>query len=46
MTGSGSRRLWLRRLRWLAALWLAGVGAMGLVTLAIKVVMRAVGLTL
>jgi hypothetical protein len=46
MSGSGSRRLWLRRLRWLAGLWLAGVGAMGLVALAIRGVMRAVGLTL
>ena len=38
-------RSWLRRLAWLAGLWLAGVIAMGVVALALKLVMRAVGLT-
>ena len=38
------RRVWLRRLGWLALYWLAGVAAVGAVTLALRVVMRSVGM--
>jgi hypothetical protein len=38
------RSLWLRRLAWLAALWLGGVAALGLVALALRVLMHAAGM--
>jgi hypothetical protein len=37
-------RPWRRRLGWLLLLWLLGVGALGLVTLLLKLVMRLAGL--
>ena len=38
------RTLWLRRLAWLVALWLAGVAALGVVALALRLFMRAAGM--
>jgi hypothetical protein len=37
-------RPWRKRLGWLLLLWLLGVGALGLVTLLLKLVMRLAGL--
>jgi hypothetical protein len=36
--------LWMRRLGWLAALWLAGVAALGIVAWLIRVLMHAAGM--
>lgn len=38
------RGLWLRRIGWLVVLWAAGVVALGLVALALRLVMHAAGL--
>ena len=38
------RRMWLRRVGWLVVLWTAGVAALGLVALALRLVMHAAGL--
>ena len=38
-------RRWPQRLAWLAALWIAGVVSMGLVTLLLRALMRAAGLS-
>jgi hypothetical protein len=35
---------WLRRLGWMAALWLAGVGMLALVALLLRLLMRAAGM--
>ena len=43
--GSG-RRKWLRRIGWLAAIWLASVTALYLLALVLRFLMRAVGLGL
>ena len=42
--GSPPQR-WLQRLAWLAALWIAGVVSMGLLTLLLRALMRAAGLS-
>lgn len=39
-----NRREWMRRLGWLAALWLGGVGTLALVAYAIRVLMQALGM--
>jgi hypothetical protein len=36
--------LWLRRLGWFAALWMAGVAALGAVAWVLRVVMHAAGM--
>jgi hypothetical protein len=36
--------LWLRRLGWLALLWLGGVAALGLVALLLRWLMHAAGM--
>ena len=36
--------LWMRRLGWLVALWLGGVGALGVVALVLRVLMHAAGM--
>lgn len=36
--------LWLRRLGWLAALWAAGVAALGAVALLLRLLMHAAGM--
>ena len=36
--------LWLRRLGWMLALWLGGVGALGVVAWLIRVLMHAAGM--
>jgi hypothetical protein len=36
--------LWLWRLGWMAALWLAGVAALGLVAWLLRVLMHAAGM--
>jgi hypothetical protein len=36
--------IWLRRLGWMAALWLAGVAALGLVAWLLRVLMHAAGM--
>lgn len=38
------RRLWLRRLAWMLALWLGGVAALGIVAWLLRVAMHAAGL--
>jgi hypothetical protein len=38
------RRKWLRRLGWLAAIWLASVVSLYLLSLVLRFVMNAVGL--
>jgi hypothetical protein len=38
------RGLWLRRAGWLVALWLAGVAALGVVALLLRIAMRAAGM--
>jgi hypothetical protein len=40
------RRKWLRRVGWLAAIWLASVAALYLLALVLRFVMKAVGLGL
>jgi hypothetical protein len=35
---------WLRRLGWMAALWLGGVGMLALVALLLRLLMRAAGM--
>ena len=42
---SAPPRHWVRRLAWLGALWIAGVAGMGLVTLLLRALMRAAGLS-
>ncbi|MFL6674364.1 MAG: DUF2474 family protein [Massilia sp.] len=37
-------RTWLRRLGWLAALWAAGVAALGIVAFALRLLMHAAGM--
>ncbi|MBQ5946137.1 DUF2474 domain-containing protein [Massilia sp. ST3] len=39
-----SPREWLRRLAWMAALWLGGVATLALVAYALRLVMRAAGM--
>ena len=36
---------WWRRVGWLLLLWLIGVGALGVVAIVLKVLMRLAGLT-
>jgi hypothetical protein len=38
------RGMWLRRIGWLVVLWAAGVAALGIVALALRLVMQAAGL--
>jgi len=38
------RTLWLRRIGWLAILWLGGVAALGLVALLLRLLMHAAGM--
>ena len=38
------RTLWLRRICWLAILWLGGVAALGLVALLLRLLMHAAGM--
>jgi hypothetical protein len=38
------RTLWLRRLVWMVLLWLAGVAALGLVALLLRLLMHAAGM--
>jgi hypothetical protein len=45
MRCSSPSRRWLQRLVWLAALWFVGVAGMGLVTLLLRALMRAAGLS-
>jgi len=42
---SGPYGPWWKRIAWLVFLWLLGVGALGLVAFALKLVMRFAGLT-
>jgi hypothetical protein len=42
--GRVSRREWMRRLAWLAALWLGGVFTLATVAYVIRVLMRALGM--
>lgn len=44
-TERAGRGRWLRRVGWLAAIWLASVGALALVALLFRWAMRAAGLT-
>jgi hypothetical protein len=37
-------RLWLGRLGWMAALWAAGVGVLGIVAVVLHFAMRAAGM--
>jgi hypothetical protein len=39
------RPSWLRRLGWLALIWAAGVLALGVVAVAIRIIMTSAGLT-
>lgn len=42
----GSRlRLWMRRVAWLAAFWVAGVAGLGVLAALLKLFMRAAGLS-
>jgi cytochrome bd-type quinol oxidase subunit 2 len=43
---SGPRRSWLRRVGWLVAIWASSVAALALVAGALRLAMRAAGLTL
>lgn len=38
-------RLWMRRVAWLAAFWVAGVVGLGVVATLLKLFMRAAGLS-
>lgn len=38
------RGMWLRRIGWLVVLWAAGVAALGIVALALRLAMRAAGM--
>ncbi|MCA1855281.1 DUF2474 domain-containing protein [Massilia oculi] len=38
------RREWMRRLGWLAALWLGGVSALAAVAYALRMLMHALGM--
>lgn len=38
-------RLWVRRVAWLLALWLAGVGCLAALAAILKLLMRAAGLS-
>jgi hypothetical protein len=38
-------RLWVRRIAWLVAIWALSVGAVALVALLLKAIMRLVGMT-
>ncbi|HEY1130375.1 MAG TPA: DUF2474 domain-containing protein [Roseateles sp.] len=40
-----TRHLWLRRVGWLTIIWLASVLALGVAALAMKLVMRQLGLS-
>ena len=39
-----SRREWLRRLAWMAALWAGGVAALAAVAYLLRVIMHALGM--
>ena len=39
-----ARRLWLRRLGWVALLWLGGVASLSLAAFLIRIVMHAAGM--
>lgn len=39
-----ARRVWLRRLGWMGALWLGGVVSLALVAFLIRVIMRLAGM--
>lgn len=41
----GSVRKWLRRLGWLAGIWLASVAVLGLAAWALRLLMKAAGMT-
>ena len=44
-TGSGGGKpSWLRRIGWMVLLWAAGVAAVGLVAIIIRILMNAAGL--
>ena len=38
-------RVWCKRVGWLIAIWILGVAALGVVALALKGIMRLVGLS-
>jgi hypothetical protein len=40
-----SRKLWLKRLTWLVALWLGGVAAVALFALILRLIMSSIGMT-
>lgn len=42
---AGARRTWARRLGWLLAYWIAGVGGLAIVAGVLKLFMRAAGLS-
>jgi hypothetical protein len=42
--GAPQHMLWLRRLGWMLALWLAGVAALGVVAWLLRVLMHAAGM--
>ena len=46
MAADPNARRWLHRLAWLGGIWLASVAALALVAWLLKLVMRAVGLSL
>jgi len=39
-------RVWLKRLAWLAGIWLASVAALGVVAYGLRLLMRAAGMSL
>ena len=38
------RREWMRRITWMAALWLGGVATLALVAFVLRLIMRAAGM--
>lgn len=42
--GKPGKREWMRRLAWMAGLWLAGVASLALVAFVLRLIMRAAGM--
>lgn len=42
---ASSRRLWLRRIGWLLALWTASIAVLAIVALFIRMLMQSAGMT-
>ncbi len=45
MSQSARKRLWLRRLGWMVAIWAASIAALAVAAYLLRLIMNAVGMT-